>query len=117
MDDKIVKFNKFEKLFFRINLGIFGLSIFIYFLYLWLIEQLGPITDLIMSVIFVGMISTVIIFFISVIRIIKYVVTHRSGETSTIWRSILNIFLSPLSLIIFYILVFITALSSCTYAG
>ena len=117
MDNKPSKFARYEKIFFRINLSMFGLSVFLYLLYLWFIENLGPFVDYIMTVIFIASITIIVIFFISVIRILKFIVKHRSEENSSIWRSVLNIFLSPLSLIIFYILIFVTAITSCTYGG
>ena len=117
MDNQTSKFERYEKLFFRINLSMFGLSVFLYFLYLWFIEHLGPFVDHIMTVIIFASIAIIVIFFISIIRILKFIMKHRSEENSSIWRSVINIFLSPLSLIIFYILMFVTAMASCTYGG
>ena len=114
---KDTKFNRFEKIFFRINVATFGISVLIYLLYSWMIEQLGAIADQIMAVNLLSIFVVIAIFGISVIRIIKYIVKHRSEEGSSIWRSVINLFLSPLSLIIFYILIFITAATSCTYGG
>ena len=49
MDENTMKFNKFEKLFFRINLGILTLSAALYALFAAVIEDLGPFVDLIIN--------------------------------------------------------------------
>lgn len=117
MNEKAVKFHRYEKIFFRIQLSLFGLSLFLYLLYLALIEQLGPFVDYIMTVVLMGVVVSMITFAISVIRILIFIIKHRSQELASIWRSTLNLILSPLSIIVFYILIFVTAATSCAYGG
>ena len=117
MDDRSIKFHRFEKIFFRIQLAFLAISISIYLLYLAIIELLGPFVDYIMTVILIGIIGSMLNFVISVIRIIIFVLKHRSEELVSIWRSVLNLILSPLSIIIFYVMIFITAATSCAYGG
>jgi len=117
MDENTMKFNKFEKLFFRINLGILTLSAALYALFAAVIEDLGPFVDLIMSVILISMLTTGVIFVLSFIRIIKYIANHRTDKDASIWRSIINLILSPLSFFILTIFIFLTSAVSCSYAG
>jgi hypothetical protein len=117
MEEQSMKFLKYEKLFHRIQVTIFLTSIGIYLLFLAIIESLGAFVDVLVSVMLVGIIVSAITFILSVLRILKYIFKHRSVLGATIWRSFLNLILSPLSIIIFYILIFITAATSCAYGG
>jgi uncharacterized membrane protein YesL len=117
VEEKTIKFNKFEKIFFRINLAIFTLSVSLYALFAALIEDLGPFVDLIMSGLLFGIVTTTVIFGLSIIHIIKYIVNHRTAKEASIWRSIINLILSPLSFFIITFFIFLTSAVSCSYVG
>ena len=117
MEEQSMKFLKYEKLFHRIQVTIFLSSIGIYFLFIAIIENLGSLIDLFVSIMLFGIVGSAITFIFSVLHILKYIFKHRSVLGASIWRSFLNLILSPLSIIIFYFLIFITAATSCAYGG
>lgn len=116
-DDHLVveKFQRFEKILLRYNLIVIGIGMLFLVLYQIAIEQLGVLADLFIAIFLVGLFSNIITFGLSIIRIFKYLLSIRKiEESSSIWRSVLTLFLSPFSFILYYFLIFIAALSSCS---
>ena len=112
--EKVYRFNKFEKIFFRIDIVIIGVAIFFLVLFDIALESLAGLVDVLMLIFLSGLVGSVVSFFISIIRILKYLFNIRKiQEASSIWRSILIIFLSPIAFILYYLLIFVVVLSSC----
>ena len=112
--EKVYRFNRFEKIFFRIDIVIIGVAIFFLVLFDIALESLAGLVDVLMLIFLSGLVGSVVSFFISIIRILKYLFNIRKiQEASSIWRSILIIFLSPIAFILYYLLIFVVVLSSC----
>lgn len=113
-DIKIEKFNKFEKIFFRIELGILGVGIFLFTLFSIAIEALGGIADILITVILFSWLAIIVNFIISLVRIFKYLFNvEKFKEETSIWRSVITLFLSPALFGFFYILIIIATFTSC----
>lgn len=113
-DIKIEKFNKFEKIFFRIELSILGVGIFLFTLFSIAIEALGGIADILITVILFSWLAIIVNFIISLVRIFKYLFNvEKFKEETSIWRSVITLFLSPALFGFFYILIIIATFTSC----
>ena len=114
VSEKLEKFNRYEKLFFRIELGVIAAGIGFYILFLAFIEGLGGLADLFISIFLLGWIIIILNFFIAIIRMFKYGISIRKEEgPKSIWRSFLTIILSTPAFVLYYILIFVSAISSC----
>ncbi len=112
--EKVEKFMRFERFFFRVQLLILGSGFFILGFFYFVIDKVKDVDDLIVFVLFVGLLYPVLHFFISVVRVLKYilVIRHEEGH-STIWRSALSFLFSPLTFGIFYIILIVIVFASC----
>lgn len=112
--DRVEKFNKFEKIFFRIEIVILIIGILFLTLFKGLTDQIGAIADTWITVFFAGWFLIVANFFTTVVRIFIYLFNIRKLEgKKSIWRSILVLLLSPIAFMLYYLLIFITAISGC----
>lgn len=112
---KVERFERFEKIFFRIELAILATGIFFLVLFQVAIDSLAFLVDLWMSLFLLGLAATVANFFIAIVRTVKYLFNIRKlSDSPTIWRTALVLILSPLSFMLMYLLIFIAALSSCS---
>lgn len=114
-NNKVEKFNYFEKLYWKFTLGILGASIALVFISFAIITAVSDMPDLIVKTIITFLIAAGVNFMLSVIRVFKFSFKI-SGEKDNIGitRSAMGIVLNPVSFIILYILLLIIALSSCT---
>ena len=115
IDQKVEKFTKWEKIFFRFELFlIFGgfTSFMILNIY---IDKLAGLAEEWISMLIYGLIAIIINMFISLLRILKYVfsISRKEGK-KTIWRSVLTLFLSPPSIVFYYILIFVSTIAGCS---
>lgn len=112
--ERVEKFMRFEHIFFRIQLSILGLGFFILGFFYFVIDKIKDVNDLIALVIYVGILYPILHLIISFVRIIKYlrVIRHDDGPSS-IWRSALSFLFSPLTFVIFYIILFVLVFASC----
>lgn len=112
--EALEKFNKFEKIFFKIELVIVFMGIGFFALFSAFIEKLGGFADLFISIFLLSLMVVVLNFVFAFTRIIKFLVFIRKEEgPKTIWRSFLTLLLSPLAFILYYMLIFLSAFSSC----
>ena len=117
MKDTVERFNYFEKIFFRINMINLGGSAFIAIIMYYLLENVDETGQLFGGFTAVMMVFSFILFVISFIRILKYIFKYRKLDNVLfIWRSIVGFFTSPVAFLIYFILMFVMALSmaSCT---
>ena len=114
-NEKTEKFNRYEKIFFRLELVVISLGVSLLLLFRAFVELIGNMADFFMSVFLLGWIFIILNFFISIIRVLKYLLVMRKVEgDKTIWRSVLTIIISPLAFILYYILIFVIVLASCS---
>lgn len=113
--EKLQKFNRFEKIFFRIEIALILVGIFFYVLFLSFLEGLGHLADTWISIFMFAWVVIIVNFAIAIIRILRYifVIRHIEGK-KTIWRSALTLLLSPPAFILYYILIFVAAISGCS---
>lgn len=116
-NNQLNRFMMFEKLFFRIILSIFTLGVAIYFIFMAFLDKLGETAEMFITGFFLIWILIIAIFFISIGRILRFIITFKTAEGVTIWRSVLSLFLSPVAFVLYYILIFVASISSCTYVG
>lgn len=115
MDNKVTKdWMYFERLLSKITLIVFGLSFLLLGVILLLVEKIGAWAETIMYPIFGLWAASILIFFISAIRIIMFLFKKNKNEGDTITKSVRNLLLSPIAFLVYYLLIFIVALSSCS---
>jgi|LGVE01.1.fsa_nt_gb hypothetical protein len=117
MNKETERFNYFEKLLFRIHLGLIGSGFILFGLLYLLIDIIEQIGDIFVSIIVTALAAILISFFTSVIRIIRYFLKFKGQEGNIgIRRSIITMLTSPIAFIIYYIMLFILMLSmaSCS---
>ena len=112
--ERVEKFMRFEHIFFRVQLSLLGAGFFILGAFYFVIDKVKDVNNLIAFVIYAGLLYPVLHFFISIVRIIKYlrVIRHDEGPSS-IWRSALSFLFSPLTFAIFYIILIVLVFASC----
>ena len=112
---KVERFNYFEKLFFKVTLGILGLSIFLFFFMLATVEYFSSFGRALFDFTGIVLFATMANFVLSLVRLFKYAFSIGKLENNIgITRTIISLFLSPVAFIILYILVIIMAFASCT---
>lgn len=115
MEDNKNRFNYFERIFLKISLGLLGTSAALFILMFIFIDRVSDNASEISGVIIILLISSILSFFIAIIRIIKFMfVVSKRNDGSTITKSIITFFTSPIAIIIYYIIIFILAFSSCS---
>ena len=110
--NKFEKFNKYEKIFFRIHLAIFALGLFLLSL-VYLAQNAIETVGITLTLYYVIILN----FFISIVRLIKYLIVFRNSEDNvTIRRTVSIIFTSPIALGIYFIITLVMSLSlvSCS---
>ncbi len=118
MHEKIKKFNKFEKIFFRIHLVVSGIGLFVLGSMYLLLNSIEEIAKSALNVILFGFYVIIINFFISVIRILKAVFGFRDiEERPSIKRSLGIMLTSPIAFGVYLIIILAMSLSmaSCVY--
>ncbi|MFK5883884.1 MAG: hypothetical protein QM489_06010 [Candidatus Izemoplasma sp.] len=114
--DKLVEnFNYFEKLFFRITLGLLGASVAAVVLSFVILEQLGDIPKAFINITISMLLASGVNFLISLFRLFKFAfkISGKEGNIG-ITRTVTSLVLNPVTFIILYILLIILALSSCS---
>lgn len=115
MSEKEKSFNYFEKFFLRVSLSLLGGGFILLGLMLLLADQLKDVSEILSGLLFILLISSYGIFILSIVRIFKYIfVVSKRDDGSTIRKSVISLFISPIAIIIYNIAVFMVALSSCT---
>lgn len=114
--EKENKFMFFEKLFFRINMSLVGLSIVLVLVMFAFLDRVDYISDIIFNFITIFLLGSLANFFISVGRIIKYLIKYREYEDISIKRSVINLVTSPIAVALYWFILIIMALSmaSCS---
>lgn len=113
--DRVNKFNRWEKIFFRIELAVIFIGLFFYILFLSFIEDLAGLAETWIQIFMLGWVVIIVNFAIAVIRILKYIFSIRKEEGKTsLWRSTLTIILSPPAFILYYVLIFVATISGCS---
>lgn len=111
---EVEKFMYFEKLFFKIQLTMFGIGMFLLFFLTAIVNQIRNVNQFFIFVFYFGMILPGVQLILSIVRIIKYIakISKLEGEKS-IWRSALSFVFSPLTFGIFYLIFIILVFASC----
>ena len=113
-DIVVSRFKRYELLFFRIQLGMFSFGVVLLALVYVGFESLGNAIDSLAYIAFAGIIVPIILFVISLIRMIIYFTKIRVLDPEVgIWRSALAFIFSPLNIGIYYSIFFILVLASC----
>lgn len=113
-DVVVERFNRFEILFFRIQIGIFAFGVALLVFVYSAFEALGDLIDLLALIAVSGIILPIILFVISLIRMIIYFTKIKVIDNGVgIWRSALAFIFSPLNIGIYYSIFFILVLASC----
>lgn len=119
MEERSQKFMKWERLYFKIYLGIVGFGIVLLLVMFAFQDYIEALSQVIAEFVVVLLIAIVVYFFLSLIRILKYVISIRkSSDETTIWRSVTTFFTSPIATVLYYVIIFVMLLStaSCTIA-
>ncbi len=115
MDTNKKSFNYFEKIFLKIAIGLLSSGLFLFILMFVFIDYISDSASALANVVVVLLLSSVASFFIAIFRILKFAfVVSRRDDGSTINRSIISFFLSPVAIIVYYIMIFVLAFSSCS---
>ncbi len=113
--EKVEKFNYFEKLYFRITLGLIGLALLLFIFTMFVATKFDSIPKLLIDFTVVLLFVPAVNFFISIVRVFKYILSiSRLDNNIGIVRSAFALLINPISFGILYILIIIMALSSCT---
>lgn len=113
-DNKQKNWMYYEKLFAKITLWLLGLSFVFLALTIVFQDQVEKFIDVIMIPILIFYAGSIVIFFLSIIRIIKYSASRTKQVGDTVTKSVLNLLLSPITFLIANILLFMVAISSCS---
>ena len=116
IEEQIQKFYKFEKLFFKIYLIVVAASFVMFGVVLAFSEHLTEFVDLFLSLTMIAWGYVTVVFFISIVRIVKYFQKIKTIGGLGIWRSVTTFFTSPIMFGLLWLMVFIMALSmaSCS---
>ena len=115
MNDNERNFNYFEKLFLKISLGLVGLGVVLFITMFAIVDILSDIASDFANVVAVLLLASIASFFIAIIRIFKYIlIVSKRDEEATITKSIISFFVSPIAIIIYYLMIFILAVTGCT---
>lgn len=116
LEKKVEKFNKFERIFMNIHLGILGVGVFLLTVAFIVVDSIESIARVFLGVVF-GLFYIIIFnFIIALFRLFKYLFLFQKEEEvlPTIKRTIIIILTSPISLAIYFILTLIMSLSLAT---
>ncbi len=114
-EEKVEKFNYFEKLHFKVTLGILGVSIIIIAIIGGIISQAAAIPKLLIDFTTAILYLAIASFLLAIVRVIKYLFKIRKLPNNIgIIRSISALIINPTSIIILFILVILMSLSGCT---
>lgn len=115
MEKNIKDFNYYEKLFLRITLILIGIGFTLIGLLLLLADYIDTIASGITGLVVILLFSSYGVFFLSIIRIVKYVFSVKKRNAgSTIKQSIITLLISPIAILVYYAIIFILSISSCT---
>lgn len=120
MDEKQNRFNRFEKLLFRIHMGILSFGFILFAMLYVLNEYIREFAVILANVVVLLLTSTVVSFFIAIGRIVRYLrhFKHTEGMLG-IKRTVIMLLTSPISFIVYFVIMLVLSLSmaSCTYSG
>lgn len=112
---KVERFNYFEKLFFKITLGILGSAIFLFIFTMATVSQFPVFSKVLINVTVVILFLSAINLILAIGRILKFAIKISKFENNIgILRTASSLLLSPLAFVILYILIIVMALASCT---
>lgn len=112
---KVEKFNRFEKLLFKFTLGILGIAISFFIITLIVVTQIYSIPKLLIDLTTSILMVAIANFFLSVIRIFKYIIKISKLENNIgIMRSVISLLISPISVAILLVLIIMMSSSGCT---
>jgi len=112
---KVKKFNHFEKLLFKVTLGILGIAISLFIITLVVVTQIYSIPKLLIDLTTSILMIAIANFFLSMVRIFKYLIKISKLENNIgIMRSIISLLISPISAALLLILIIMMSLSGCT---
>lgn len=115
MSDNKNNFNYFEKVFLKISFGLLGLGLSLFILMFVFLDYVSDSASAFANIIIVLLLSSLASFFIAIFRILKYTfVVSKRNDGSTITSSIISFFISPMAIIVYYIMFFVLAFSSCS---
>ena len=117
MNSESKRFNYFEKLIFRIYLGIVGMAFVLMSLLFTSIETLQAASDLISAFFAAAMMTLIVGFVTSIIRIFKYFRNYRDDEDVIgVKRSVSILLSSPIVLAVYMFMLLMLGLSmaSCS---
>lgn len=108
-------FNYYESIFLKISLGLLGSSIVLFFLMFVFIDFVTDYPNQLVKILITLLLTSLASFFIAIFRIFKFaIIVSRKNNGSTIIKSVISLFVSPTALIIYYIMIFVLAFSSCS---
>lgn len=108
-------FNHYEKIFLRISLGLLGGGILLFGLMFLMVDYIKELSGLFSGIVLFLLLSSIASFFTSIFRILKYIfIVSKRNDESTITKSIISFFTSPIAIILYYIIIIIIAFSSCS---
>lgn len=112
---KVERFNYFERLFFKITLGILGSAIFLFIFTLATVSQFSVFSKILINITVVLLFMSIINLILTIGRIFKFAFKISKLENNIgILRSASSLLFSPLAFVILYILIIVMALASCT---
>ena len=111
MDEKVNKFHKFERIYFKIYLIIVGLSIVLIGMIYAMVDTISSIAEFALNIVMISLIYVVGVFFLSIVRTIKYFSSLKKKGGLGIWRSITIMLTSPIVTAILFIIIFALSLS------
>ena len=115
MADSKKSFNYYESIFLKISLGLLGASVVLFLSMFVFIDFVTDNANQLVKIIVFLLLSSLASFLIAIFRILKYTfVISKKNDESTITKSVISFFVSPTALIIYYIMVIIVSLSSCS---
>ena len=112
---KTVKFNYFEKLYLKLSLGFFGLSISLFIITLFIINQFSSIPKLLINFSASIFMLVTVNFILQIIRLFRFLFKIRKLEDNIgIKRTVISLILSPITAGIIMILLLMMSLASCS---
>jgi|LGOV01.1.fsa_nt_gb hypothetical protein len=115
--NKFEKFNKYEKILFRIHMSVFAFGLFLLSLVFLAQNAIESIARTFLGVTYTLLYVVLISFAVSVVRLIKYLIVFRkSQDMVSIRRSVAVMFTSPIALGVYFIITLAMSLSlvSCS---
>ncbi len=105
----------YDALFMKITLWTLGIGVLTLGLAVILVDKLALLANILLAPLIALLYGMAILFIIHVIRFLKYLFKHNVlDEAATITRSIVGIFLTPISFFVYFTIILLVGISGCT---